>query len=303
MRFDGLDLNLLVALDILLTEQNITKASEKLFLSQPATSAALSRLRDYFEDELLIQVGRSMKRTPMGEHLAIPVKNLLIQTRTILNNKNKFDPLTAERTFRIMATDYTGTILLPHLNQQLFQKAPFCSIEQLNATADAEKQIHKGTVDILLLPKMNLLDEHPSEDVFHDEFVCVMWAKNPLSAKEFTLNDYKNAKHVVTRFGNYNTPMFDHWLVRNLDFERKIGYTAVNFTNVPFYLIGTPYIATMHKKLALQCAEYLPLHICNLPWETPKITMSMQWNNYQANDSGLIWFRQLICETANMIFK
>ncbi|WP_228270277.1 helix-turn-helix domain-containing protein, partial [Acinetobacter bereziniae] len=96
-------MNLLVALDILLTEKNITRAGEKLFLSQPATSAALARLRDYFEDDLLVQVGRSMVLTPMGENLAKPVGDLLIQMRTVLNNKNKFDPSTAQRKFPVMA--------------------------------------------------------------------------------------------------------------------------------------------------------------------------------------------------------
>ena len=150
MRFDGLDLNLLVALDILLTEKNITRAGEKLFLSQPATSAALARLRDYFEDDLLVQVGRSMVLTPMGENLAKPVGDLLIQMRTVLNNKNKFDPSTAKRKFTVMASDYTGNVLLPRLNQLLYRLAPQCSIEQLMPSTEAEKQIERGKVDILL---------------------------------------------------------------------------------------------------------------------------------------------------------
>lgn len=302
MRFNGLDLNLLVALDVLLNEKNITKSGEKLFLSQPATSAALARLRAYFNDELLIQVGREMKLTPMGESLAIPVKDILIQTKTILDNRNKFDPVESERKFMIMATDYTGTVLLPNLYQKLCSIAPNCSIEQMNASANAELQIQKGTVDILFLPKMHLSDEHPSEDIYTDEFVCVMWNENPLAQSILTLDDYKEAHHIVTRFGSYNTPMFDDWLIQNLNFNRKVAYVATNFMSVPLYLIGNNCIATMHKKLALKCAEYLPLHICDLPWETPEITMCMQWNKFQENDTALKWFRSLIVDTSRELF-
>ncbi|WP_120429709.1 LysR family transcriptional regulator [Acinetobacter baylyi] len=302
MRFDGLDLNLLVALDILLSEKNITKAGEKLFLSQPATSAALARLRDYFEDDLLVQIGRSMVLTPMGESLAKPVKDLLIQTRTLLNNRHKFDPLTSDRTFTIMASDYTGSVLLPELNRKLAEYAPHCSIEQIMPSSEAEKQIQRGNVDILLLPSVNIIDEHPSTEIFNDEFVCVMWDQNSLSNKEMTLQDYKNAQHVMVRLGTiYNTPMIDDWLIRNLNFERKVGYVTINFSSVPLFLIGTPYIAIMHKRLADIAAKHLPIHICQLPWETPKINIYMQWNKFQETDPGLVWLRDLIMETASYL--
>lgn len=299
MRFEGLDLNLLVALDILLTEKNITRASEKLFLSQPATSAALSRLRDYFEDDLLVQVGRKMVLTPVGEGLTKPVSDLLIQMRTVLNNKNKFDPKTAKRKFVVMASDYTGNVLMPLVSQQLSRLAPECSIEQLTPSAEAEKQIQKGNVDILLLPSLSILEEHPSVPIFDDEFVCVMWQGNPLVAKGMTLEDYKQAEHVLVRLGTvYNTPMIDDWLIRNLDFTRKVAYIAINFSSVPLFLVNTPYIALMHRRLAKQYVGRLPIHLSDLPWDVPKIQICMQWNKYQESDAGLAWFRQLIQNVA-----
>ena len=299
MRFEGLDLNLLVALDVLLTERNITKAGEKLFLSQPATSAALARLRSYFEDELLVQVGRTMVPTPVAENLAKPVSDLLIQMRTVLNNRNYFDPATAKRCFHVMASDYTGSVLLPRLNQRLYELAPGCAIEQFNTSSDAEKQIHRGAVDILLLPTLSILDEHPSTTIFSDEFVCVMWDQNPLAKKNMTLDDFKQAEHVMVRLGTlHNAPMIEDWLTRNLEFTRKTAYIAINFASVPLYLINTPYISIMHKRLAQQCAQNLPIHYCELPWEAPEINICMQWNKFQENDAGLKWFRGLVTQLA-----
>ncbi|MFT4022123.1 MAG: LysR substrate-binding domain-containing protein [Acinetobacter sp.] len=301
MRFEGLDLNLLVALDILLTEKNITRASEKLLLSQPATSAALSRLRSYFEDELLVQVGRNMVLTPMAESLSLPVNDLLMQTRMVLDNNKKFQPLESTRKFKIMASDYVGSVLLPKLNQTLFELAPHCSIEQFMPFSEAGKQIQRGKVDILLIPERHVLEEHPHQKIFEDDFVCVMWDQNPLKDKQITLNDFKHAEHVLTRLGTDNIPMMDEWLVQNLDFTRKVAYVATNFYTVPQFVVNTPYIAIMHKQLALQCADYLPLHICALPWEVPKLRMCMQWNKFQEKDSGLIWFRNLLVDVAKDI--
>ncbi|MDO7410174.1 LysR substrate-binding domain-containing protein [Acinetobacter baumannii] len=299
MRFEGLDLNLLVALDVLLTEKNITRASEKLLLSQSATSAALARLRSYFDDELLVQVGRNMVPTPMGESLFIPVNDLLMQARTVLDNNKKFQPMLSRRKFRIMASDYVASILLPKLNQKLYTLAPYCSIEQFMPYSEAGKQIQRGKVDILLLPERHVLLEHPSQALFEDDFICVMWNGNPLKEKSLTLEDFKNAEHVLTRFGVDNTPMMDDWLVKNLDFKRKEAYITTNFYSVPQFLVNTPYIAIMHKRLALQCATCLPLHLCALPWDVPKLTVCMQWNKFQENDSSLQWIRKLLIEVAS----
>ncbi|MFX4774227.1 hypothetical protein ABTC11_19685, partial [Acinetobacter baumannii] len=98
-----------------------------------------------------------------------------------------------------MASDYTGNVLLPRLNQLLYRLAPQCSIEQLMPSSEAEKQIERGKVDILLLPSLSILDEHPSLDIFEDEFVCVMWEQNSLKGKQLTLEDYTQAEHVVVR--------------------------------------------------------------------------------------------------------
>src|ERR1700751_3769342 len=112
MDFAGLDLNLLVAMDALFAEMNVSRAAERLHLSQSATSGALARLREAFHDPLLVQVGRKMTLTPLAEGLIEPVRDFLLQAETILNNNPAFDPAASTRRFRLMMSDYVQTVLM-----------------------------------------------------------------------------------------------------------------------------------------------------------------------------------------------
>ncbi|MEC4511813.1 LysR family transcriptional regulator, partial [Klebsiella pneumoniae] len=114
MRFNKLDLNLLVALDALLSEQNISRAAEKIHLSQSATSNALARLREYFDDELLVQVGRKMEPTPRAEALKDAVRDILVRVDATVAAQPEFGPAQANRLFRLFVSDYTMTTLIPH---------------------------------------------------------------------------------------------------------------------------------------------------------------------------------------------
>ena len=112
MHFRGLDLNLLVALDALITEKSISRTGEKIHLSQPGASGALARLRDFFKDDLLVPVGRKMVLTPLAEELAQPVRQLLVQAEAIVHRIPHFSPKTSQRSFRLVMSDYVATVLM-----------------------------------------------------------------------------------------------------------------------------------------------------------------------------------------------
>ena len=113
MRFNKLDLNLLVVLNALLTECNISRAAEKIYLSQSATSSALARLRDYFDDELLVSSGRQLVLTPRAKELVEPVREVLMRIDSTIATQPQFDPATETRTFTILVSDYTMAVLVP----------------------------------------------------------------------------------------------------------------------------------------------------------------------------------------------
>lgn len=303
MRFYGLDLNLLVVLDALLAEQNITRAGERLHLSQPATSAALARLRDYFKDDLLVQVGRKMVRTPVGESLTQPVRSLLIQMRSTLENNSEFKPIESSRKFVLMVSDYVGTVLMPQVSKHLNERAPMASLELIPPHDNPREAIDRGQIDLLILPESQLADDHPSEVLFEDEFVCVACQHNPLVGEKLSFEEYKHMGHVLVRWGMQRIPSIDEWFLNRFGFERRIEVSTNTFSGVAPFLIDTQRVATMHRRLAERTAHYLPLKIVPLPWEAPTLTMAMQWNKYQQRDLGLIWLRSLLIESAQALDK
>jgi LysR family nod box-dependent transcriptional activator len=124
----GLDLNLLVALDALFAEKSVSRAGERLHLSQSATSGALARLREVFQDQLLVPVGRKMAMTPVAEALVNPVRDFLLQAEAILNNNPVFDPASSTRKFRLLMSDYVETVLMTEALPRMEQFAPGASI-------------------------------------------------------------------------------------------------------------------------------------------------------------------------------
>ncbi len=140
MHFEQLDLNLLVALDALLTERSITAAGVRVHLTQSAMSGALSRLREFFNDELLTQVGRKMVPTPLGESLAEPVRQILLQVRATINTKPGFDPATSARHFSVMMSDYVDTVLMSEVLRRAEAVAPRV---RFNLVSNDARQSHR----------------------------------------------------------------------------------------------------------------------------------------------------------------
>lgn len=178
MRFNHLDLNLLVALDVLLEEQNITRAAERLHMTQSATSGVLGRLRSYFEDELLVQVGRKMQPTNYALELAKPVREVLLTIQSSITAKPVFDPATSKRHFRLVTSDYLISVLFAQVIQKIHQEAPNITFEMLGPSDNSGELLVRGEVDLMIVPERYTIDGHPSKLLFEEEHVCVVWQGN-----------------------------------------------------------------------------------------------------------------------------
>lgn len=174
MHFRGLDLNLLVALDALITERSISRTGEKIHLSQSATSGTLARLREYFKDDLLVPVGRKMVLTPLAEDLAQPVRQLLVQAEAIIHRSPAFSPEKSDRTFRLIMSDYVTTVLMSRALPEIQRQAPGITVQVLVPGAKTDA-LERGEADMMIMPKQYLSENHPSEPLFEDDFVCIAW--------------------------------------------------------------------------------------------------------------------------------
>jgi LysR family transcriptional regulator, nod-box dependent transcriptional activator len=289
MRFGRLDLNLLVALDALLTEKSVSLAADRLCLSQSATSSALGRLRDYFGDDLLVVKGRHMILTARAEELIEPVRAVLEQIRSTIAVAPSFDPATADRQVRIMASDYTTQVLLAEALAQLETDAPNMRFEIQPMSTNPIEAVERGYVDLLITIDFAVSTDHPSQFLFEDDYVVVGDAANPAFAGEMTREVYFSLGHVTARFGRAQMPAFEEWFTRRQKQQRRIDVVAPTFLSLPGLVLGTQRIVTMHRRLARQVVETFPLVMREMPFPIPPIREVVQWNLANGNDRAIRW--------------
>jgi DNA-binding transcriptional LysR family regulator len=296
MHLGGLDLNLLMVLDALFVEKNVTRAGERIHLSQSATSGALSRLREYFKDDLLVPVGRKMVLTPLAEELAHPVRELLQHAEAVIRRTPVFSPESSERKFRIFMSDYIALVLMTRALPQIQRHAPGITLQIMPLRTDALEQ---GDADLAILPMQILAKDHPFEVLFQDEFVCIACATNKRIGKSLSLRDYLSLGHVVVRFGEQQeVPSLEEEFLGSLGQKRRIEVVTTGFTLLPHLILGTTRIATIQRRLAEFYARQMPLKIVQLPKPLPRLEEVMQWHAFRNADPGLLWLRRKLKEFA-----
>ncbi len=297
MNLNRLDLNLLVALDALLTEQSITHAAERLHLSPSATSGALARLREFFNDELLTQIGRRMVPTPLGESLQKNVRDCLLHVQATVDIRPEFDAATSVRNFTLMMSDYVSTVIVPPLLRRLRLEAPGVTIELRGNENSPWEALGRGEIDFLVLPRNFIRPEHPSQVLFEDEYVCVAWSGNTLLGDQISLEQCLSLGHVVARIGTQRPPTIDAWFFERFGHARRVEVVATTFNSVPHFLVGTERIAFMHRRLANIYCEMMPLKLLSSPIEMPRLVEMIQWHRYRDRDPGRAWLSGVLTAT------
>ncbi len=298
MHFKGLDLNLLVVLDALLTEKNTTKAGQRIYLSQSATSGALSRLREFFGDPLLIQSGQKMVLTPLAEGLVGPVRQLLNEAESIISVNASFDPETSTRTFRLNMSDYSATIIMTKVLEKLRKVAPGVHIEITSLQEEIPEALERGDLDFLIVPNEFSSTLHPSEVLFEDSYVCVVWSGNQAIKKSISLEQYLSSGHVVARFGRTQNRTFEEIHLNRAGYVRRVEVVLPHFSLVPEFVVGSHLVATMHERFARFHSRFLPLKLLPMPIEMPRFTAKVQWHRFHDHDPGTKWLHALIKEAA-----
>ena len=289
MRLERFDLNLLVAFKALLDERSVTRAAERLNITQPAMSAALRRLRTAFNDELLVASGKRMLPTPHAQTLAPLVDDIIAASRGLIASASLFDPATSQRQFRIATSDYVCAILIRPLLARIHDVAPEVAIQVVPVGADSIDDLEQGAIDCLIAPEPFVSRAHPSELLFEEGHVVVGWDRNPLFEVPMTLRDFENASHVVVEFSD--SPSFAEDQVRSLGHRRRSEVSVPSFTMVPWMLPETQRIALMHDRLARLFVQFFPLAIARPPFALEPMREMLQYNSLRETDAGLQWLR------------
>ena len=299
MHLRGLDLNLLVVLHTLLEEKNITRTARRIYLSQSATSGALARLREFFEDELLVQVGHQMVLTPLANSLVEPVRQLMAEAQSIINQRPDFSPATSARRFRIMMSDYVAAVLMTHALPIIQREAPSVGIDILPFEGTPpEEVIDRVEVDLVILPQMFLPADHPMEELFRDTYTCIVWKGNKEIGKTLTVDQYFDKPHVAIRFTTQPADSLSEWIFHNIGRSRRVDVTARTYTVLPHLIVNSSRIATVHRNLANMYAKILPIRIVEPPFQMPQLIESVQWRSFWKPDPGIAWMRKCLREAA-----
>jgi len=300
MDFRKFDPGLLVALDALLTEKSVTRAGERLHLSQPATSIILARLRQYFGNELMVPAGRRMVLTPLAESLVQPVRSCLVQIQHTVASKAEFDPAASSRKFCLAVSDYVTAVLMPGVMQEAAQRAPGVRFELVRLDENIDQKLEKGDIDFLIRPAVHALATHPKESLFEDTHTCVVWRNNALIGNTISRSRFLELGHIAVHFG-HAPAIFEEWFAARYGETRKIEVVTQDFEVACRLVVGTGRIATVMSRMARICAQHLPLRLIRPPFAIPKVTHCLQWHRYQDQDPGHIWIRAILKDAARTL--
>jgi LysR family nod box-dependent transcriptional activator len=290
MNLQGFDLNLLVALDALLTERNVTRAGRRMEPSQSAMSGALGRLRGFFQDELLVVVGRRMVLTPLAQDLVQPLRDVLLQVHSTVANKPRFDASSSERHFSIAVSDYVMSVLIVDLLRHVKVEAPKITFDFRQLGRRATDDLDGGELDFLIAPEY-LSAVHPAEVLFEDSHTCVAWNRNRYLGSSISLDDYLRLGHVIVRVGEPGSVNHDERVLRRLNHKRTVEVVTPAFDLAPQLVVGTDRIATVPTRLACKYAQFLPLKLLPLPINVAPLVEKLQWHRAHSQDPAHIWLR------------
>jgi DNA-binding transcriptional LysR family regulator len=299
MRYDGLDLNLLVALDALLRNRNVSITADQLGLSQPAMSGYLGRLREYFGDELLCSAGRGrqMALTHRAQSLVEPVRQCLLQIRATITRSGVFEPASSERHFRIAASHYAIRARIAKVLRHVAHQAPGLTFTVSYVNAFQNQLLNNGEIDILITLEHLANPQHPSRVFLDDEVVVAAWSGNQLKNGTLDEDQFFSLGHVVVEFNNVQLPAYEDWIARASARTRRREIAVPSFSDLPYFLIGTNRLGVVQGALGRSYAQTLPLRIYPMPFELPRLQLMMQWNDRNSNDPGLTWLVNKLAES------
>jgi DNA-binding transcriptional LysR family regulator len=299
MHLKGLDLNLLVVLDALLTEKSVTRTGMRINLSQSATSGCLARLREFFNDPLLIQVGQRMELTPLAERLAQPIRELVLKGEAIVEKNQGFRPNESTRTFRLNMSDYEAAVLMNRALPRIREFAPFVQVAITSIVDQPTREyLDRGYLDLIVTPAEHTSQHHPSERLFDDRCVAVVWSQNPIAREGLTLDTYLAGGHIAAYLGQLIGWSFDEVFATRSGYQRRIEVVVPSFSMIFSQIVGSQLIATVQERLARFYAQYFPISIFPCPIPIPRIETRLQWHRSHDGDPGIQWLRQMLRDTA-----
>jgi DNA-binding transcriptional LysR family regulator len=290
------DLGLLLTLDALLQEANVTLAGRRLGLSAPATSHALARIRERLKDPILVRAGRRMVLTPRAEQLRPRVRSLVEEASGVLDAAAPFSPRELQRTFTIFATDHVLLVLGPAVDRILREEAPDVTLRFLPSVVDDWVPLRDGAADLSVCILGHFPQEFRTRKLFTDRFVCAVREGHPRVGKRLTIDEYLALEHVVV--APLGKPSQVDRVLSGRGQERRIRQV------VPYFLAGlhvaatTDCVLTVSERAARALAETMRLRLLEPPLPLEPYALHLLWHPRLENEPANRWLRELFLRAA-----
>lgn len=298
----SLDLNLIVALDALLTERNVTRAAMRIGVTQSAMSHSLARLRTLVDDPLLVRSKKDMTPTPRAELLGAPVKKALADLALALASPAAFEPALAQMQITIATSDYGEIVMLPRIVARLRKEAPGIDLRVRAEEGKLVEKLAEGVVDLGLRPPLTSGSSSGvfTKKLFNETFVCVMRKSHPLAKKKkLTLDAYADAAQTLISMHGSDRGVIDDALAR-VGRQRRIAVVVPHFLVAPYVVASADLLLTLPERIARRLEKSLDLTIKQLPAElaVDGFAVSALWHERTQHDAAHKWFRGLVDEVA-----
>lgn len=288
----AIDLNLLVILRALLSERHVTRASQRVGLSQSATSHALARLRELLDDPLLVRSGRALDLTPRGARLLPALERILTDLQNAIAGEPTFDPGTARRTFALGTSDYLQALIMGPLLRELATRAPGVDLSVV-VFPNVRELLESGAIDLALTIPLPELRSMLHQLLFEEDFVCMVRRDHPHIRKAPSLDKYLAQRHVVVAPSGTAGSFVDTVLAQR-GRERRVALRVTNFLIAPVVVCETDFINTMPARLARQLAKTYPVRLFPPPLELSTFEYGMYWHPRLDQDPAQRWLREVV---------
>jgi len=292
MHISRIDLNLLVVLDAIYTEGGITRAADKLHLTQPAISHSLGRLRTLFGDELFVREGRAMVPTPLARNLIEPVRRALRGLEVTLNELERFDPAATQKRFTVAVRDVFEATVLPPLLRQVTRDAPRVDVHAVQVERrEVESELAAGTLDAALDVLLPLSEQIRRRKITLDRMVVVARKNHPAVRRGLKLATYLKQDHVLVSSRRHGPAPEDFELSRH-GLSRRVRLRCQHYFAACRVVSQSDLVLTMPGHYARIANQQFGNQILPLPVDMPPLDAYLYWHANVENEPANRWLRE-----------
>ena len=298
MNLNKVDLNLFIVFDAIYTEANLTRAGQIVGITQPAVSNALARLRETFNDPLFVRTAQGMVPTPMAQNIIGPVRNALSLLRVSVQESRIFNPLQANKTFRISMTDLTEAVILPPLFQRLRRLAPAVVIESfLCKRRETTKELAAGRLDFAVDAPLNTDPQVRHVKLMQDQYVCALRQGHPMAKDRISLDEYMGMTHIHISSRRTGLGYVDLALGK-MGLQRRIALRSQHYLMASQVLQQTDMVMTVPERFARRHQ----LNYVRLPVnDVPPLETHLYWHESTDQDPANRWMREQMIELCQAV--